>query len=250
MANSASGEAVLDRSARVLKAFSAARPALSIAEVAHLAELPRSTAYRLVAQMCSLGFLEAQADGTYRLGVLLWELATRASASTSLATLALPFLEDVNQVVQHSVQLSILEGSDVLILERLSRPGHAVNQATRASRLPVHRSSMGLVLLANASPAARAAYLRAHGDEAARSHPQLEQSLQSIRLQGFAVLESFIDAETTGIAVPVLDTKGTGLAALGVVVPVGYGAAEAAVMSLRTAARGISRVLRRATTSP
>ncbi|WP_394160733.1 IclR family transcriptional regulator [Galactobacter valiniphilus] len=243
MANSSSGEAVLDRSVRVLRAFDAAHPSLGVAEIAARAELPRTTAYRLVAQLAEHGLLEHVSDGRYRPGVVLWEVATRASAPTDLSTAALPFLEDVNQVVRHSVQLSILDDSEVLVLERLSRPGHAINQAHRASRLPVHRSSMGLVLLAHAADRERAEYLRRHGEAARATHPRLEHTLETVRLQGFAVLDGFIDAETTGIAVPVLGPKGRLIAALGVVVPVGYDAAEAAVMSLRTASRGLARAL-------
>jgi DNA-binding IclR family transcriptional regulator len=243
VANSASGEAVLDRSLRVLRAFDAAHPRLSAGEIAERARLPRTTAYRLAAQLSTQGLLERLPDHRYRVGVLLWEIATRASAPTDLSVAALPFLEDVNQVVRHSVQLSVLDNAEVLILERLSRPGHAINQAQRASRLPVHRSSMGLVLLAHAAHRERAEYLRRHGEAARATHPRLEHTLETVRLQGFAVLDGFIDAETTGIAVPVLGPKGRLIAALGVVVPVGYDAAEAAVMSLRTASRGLARAL-------
>jgi DNA-binding IclR family transcriptional regulator len=67
--------------------------------------------------------------------------------------------------------------------------------------------------------------------------------LDHIRRTGFATFDGFIDPETTGIAVPVLDARGSAVAALGVVVPTGYDATNAAVMSLRTAARGIARTL-------
>lgn len=243
MANSASGDAVLTRAVRVLQAFDAAHPHLTVAAIGERAGLPRTTAYRLVAQMSRLGLLAHRPDGTYRLGLMLWEMVTRSSDTQDLAVTALPYMEDVNQVVRHSTQLSILDASEVLVLERLSRPGHAVNQARRASRMPVHLTSMGMALLAHAPAGALDAFLRAHGTQARARHPDLRRELDHIRRQGYATFDGFIDAETTGIAVPVMDARGTALAALGVVVPLDYDAVPAAVMSLRTAARGISRSL-------
>jgi len=243
VANSTSGDAVLTRAVRVIQAFDAQNPQLSAAQIAARAGLPRTTAYRLAAQMTQLGLLVHRPDGSYRLGLMLWEVATRSSSTQDLASSALPFMEDVNQLVRHSTQLSVLDHSEVLVLERLSRPGHAVNQARRASRMPVHLTSMGMVLLAHARPGVLDEFLRAHGEEAQARHPQLRRELDHIRRQGYATFDGFIDPETTGIAVPILDARGTAMAALSVVVPRGYDAVPAAVMSLRTAARGIAREL-------
>lgn len=243
MANSSSGDAVLDRAVRVLQAFDASHPHLSVTGIAERAALPRTTAYRLVSQMAARGLLTRRPDGSYRLGLMLWEMATRSSDTQDLAAAALPFMEDVNQVVRHSTQLSILDGGEVLVLERLSRPGHAVNQARRASRMPVHLTSMGMVLLAFGAPQELEAYLRGHRELVTARHPELRRELDHIRRQGFATFTGFIDAETTGISVPVLDPRGRALAALSVVVPDHYDAVPATVMALRTAARGIARTL-------
>ncbi|WP_233556028.1 IclR family transcriptional regulator [Galactobacter caseinivorans] len=243
MANSTSGDAVLDRAVRVLQAFDAHHARLSVSALAERAALPRTTAYRLVSQMTDLGLLTRLPDGTYRLGLMLWEMATRSTDAQDLATAALPFMEDVNQVVRHSTQLSILDGGEVLILERLSRPGHAVNPARRAARMPVHLTSMGMVLLAHAAAADLEAYLARHRETVTAKHPELRRELDHIRRQGFASFTSFIDPDTTGISVPVLDQRGRALAALSVVVPIQYDAAPSAVMSLRTAARAISRTM-------
>jgi DNA-binding IclR family transcriptional regulator len=243
MANSTSGDALLDRAVRVLRCFDAAHPHLTVSQIADRAGLPRTTSYRLVAQMTDLGLLSHRPDGSFQLGLMLWELVTASSDTQDLATVALPYMEDVNQVVRHSVQFSILDQGDVLVLERLSRPGHAINQARRASRMPVHLTSMGMVLLAHSTTPVLDTYLRHHGPEVRRRHPQLVSELDHIRRTGFATFDGFIDPDTTGISVPVLDSRGSAIAALGVVVPTGYDATNAAVMSLRTAARGISRTL-------
>lgn len=228
----------------MLRAFDAGHPVLDVRSIAERAGLPLSTTYRLLAQWQEAGLIERSGEGRFRLGLGLWEIGSRVSGAESLASSALPFLEDVNQVVRHSVQLSILDGAEVLILERLARPGHAANPAGRASRLPVHRSSAGLVLLAYADPGVMRAYEERKGRRAAELHPDLPGLLAEVRRQGFAILDGLIDVGTTGISVPVLDARQRAVAALSVVVPAGY-PAESAVMSLRTASRGLARSLAR-----
>ena len=75
------------------------------------------------------------------------------------------------------------------------------------------------------------------------THPQLRRELAEIRRNGYATLDGFIDTESTGAAVPILDSRGYAVAVLAVVVPRGSEILPAAIMALRTAARGISRAL-------
>ncbi|MEV6181959.1 hypothetical protein ACIHAR_01565 [Streptomyces sp. NPDC052016] len=52
---------------------------------------------------------------------------TRASPTLSLRDAAMPFMEGVHDVVGHHVQLGVLDGDDVLFLERLSTPDAVIN---------------------------------------------------------------------------------------------------------------------------
>src|SRR5919199_4879925 len=80
----------------------------------------------------------------------MWELAQRASPTLSLREAAMPFLEDLHAVIGHHVQLGVLDGDEVLFVERISAPNAVVNYTRIAGRLSMHASSSGLVLLAHA----------------------------------------------------------------------------------------------------
>ncbi|MET9793798.1 hypothetical protein [Streptomyces canus] len=69
----------------------------------------------------------------------MWELATRASPTLSLRNAAMPFMEGVHDVVGHHVQLAVLDGGEVLFLERLTAPGAVINYTRIAGRLAVAR---------------------------------------------------------------------------------------------------------------
>ena len=150
MARSSSGESVLERTVRIFEAFAPGDTALQVSEIARRAGLPLATASRLGAELVQRGLLARDADRRVRIGVRMWELALRASPTLSLREAAMPFLEDLHAVVGHHAQLGVLDGAEVLFVERLSAPGAVINYTRIAGRLPLHASSSGLVLLAHA----------------------------------------------------------------------------------------------------
>src|SRR5262245_11740161 len=121
------GESVLARVVRIFEAFTAEDSALTVSEIARRTGLHVATASRLVAELVSYGCLARDSDRRVRIGVRMWELATRASPTLSLRDAAMPFMEGVHDVVGHHVQLGVLDGDEVLFLERLSAPGAVIN---------------------------------------------------------------------------------------------------------------------------
>src|SRR5699024_4115831 len=152
MKNSASGGTVLDRVLRILAAFDVHRRQLPIAELSRLTDIPLATTYRLVTQLTAEDILTRYANGTVGLGMRLWELAARPSPPPSLRTAALPLLDDVQAIFRQHAHRTTLDDQEVIVVERLSSRNSVGNQATVATRMPVHTVSMGLVQLAFQPP--------------------------------------------------------------------------------------------------
>ena len=244
VANSNSGDSVVDRVLRLLAAFPEGVTAIQLSELAARAQLPLTTAHRLVRQLAGHGLLDVGPGGSVSLGLRLWELANRNSPTLELRQAALPFMEDIQQVLNQNVNLAVLDGADVLFVERLSRRGSAVNRAQVAGRMPVHVSSAGLALMANQPRAVQDEYLDAFSGPVGRLSPaDLRALLDEAAHQGYAQLAGVVDPDTWGIAVPVLDRRKRAVAALGVVVPLREMRLQALVPALQTAARGIGRRL-------
>ncbi|MFF5254608.1 IclR family transcriptional regulator [Streptomyces leeuwenhoekii] len=239
-------ESVLSRAARILEAFSQDDPVLTVSEIARRSGLHVATASRLVGELVAHGFLGRDADRRVRIGVRLWELVTRASPTLSLRDAAMPFMEGVHDVVGHHVQLGVLDGDDVLFLERLSAPRAVINYTRIAGRLPPHASSSGLVLLAHGPTDLKervlAGPLTAYTPATPATPARLRALLAEIRRRGYAYCPGYVHAEALGIAAPVRGADGTVAAALSVIVP-NDASARAMVPVVRTAARGISRAL-------
>lgn len=244
MGNSGSGDSVVDRIVRLVSAFPEGPGSLQLSELAHRANLPLTTAHRLVGQLAAHGLLETGPGGTVRLGLRLWELVNRNSPTLALRQAAMPFMEDVQQVLNQNVNLAVLDGWEALFVERLSRRGSVTNRARVAGRMPVHISSAGLALMAYQDKAVQGEYLDQFSDPAGKvTRDAVRALISDTALQGFAQLAGVVDSDTWGIAVPVLDGRQRAVAALGVVVPLQELRLQALVPVLQTAARGIARGL-------
>ena len=239
------GESVVSRVVRVLEAFTPDEQALSVTEIARRSRLPVATASRLVAELAVHGLL-ARRDGAVRVGVRMWELAQRASPTLSLREAAMPFLEDLHAVIGHHVQLAVLDGDEVLFVERMSAPNAVINYTRIAGRLSLHASSSGLVLLAHAPVEQQervlAGPLRRLTPNTPTRAAQVRPMLADIRRQGYALCPGFIHVDATGVAAPVRDRSGAVVASIGAVVP-NDGNAYVHVPALLAAARGIGRTL-------
>ncbi|QHK18996.1 helix-turn-helix domain-containing protein [Pseudarthrobacter psychrotolerans] len=244
MANSASGDSVVDRVVRVMSAFPEGVTVLQLSDLAERAGLPLSSAHRLVRQLADHGVLDLGAGGSVRLGMRLWELVNRNSPTLVLRQAALPFMEDIQQVLNQNVNLAVLDGWEALFVERLSRRGSVANRARIAGRMPVHISSAGLALMANQPRELQIEYLGQFSDPSGKVTADVVRPLLAETAQeGFAQLAGVVDPDTWGIAVPVVDGKRRTVAALGVVVPLAEMRLQALVPALQTAARGIGRQL-------
>lgn len=233
--------------------FGPEHTALRVSELARRADLHVATASRLVEELVSYGWLHRDPDRRVRIGVRMWELASRASPTLPLREAAMPFMKDLHAVVGHHTQLSVLEGAEVLFVERLSAPGAVSNITKIAGRLPLHASSSGLVLLAHAPSALQedvlSGRLHAYTANTVTDPKRLRRILADIRKNSFVCCPGYLDERAAGVAVPIRGAGKDVIAALGVVVP-NDRAARMQIPALQAAARGISRSVGAIPTEP
>lgn len=253
MARGSAGESALSRHLRVLDTFDALHPFRTLVEIAEAADLPRSTAHRLLAELVAEGLVERGPERTYRLGARLWEYAARAPGLVGLRELARPWLAGVHRAVRQHTQLGVRSGRDVLFVERLSASGAVVNATLIGGRLPLHASSSGLVLLAHAPASARdevrASPMRRFTEATPTTPRELDRALRRVRSDGFARTDGWIHPESRGIAVPITGPDGAVVAAIGVVVANDATPVDPIVEVLAVASAGVSAALRSALTA-
>ena len=231
----------------VLAAFTRERPALTLSELARAVDVPLSTAHRLVAELCAWGGLERGDDARYRIGLRVWELGALAPRGLGLRQAALPFMEDLYEVVHENVQLAVRDDDELVFVERLAARD-SVEVLTRVGgRFALPPTGVGLVLLAHAPVDVQervlAGPLPRYTPFTITDPARLRRVLADVRRTGVAVSDRQVTADAVSVAAPIA-ARGQVVAALSVVV---RGDSPAAVRHLapgvRAAARGISRTL-------
>ena len=235
------------RAFRVLDAFADDESALTLTRLSEKTGIPLSSTLRLVQQLARLGALERLADGTFTVGIRLLEYAALAPRGHGLRAIALPYMEDLHRATRQHVQLAIREGDEGVIVERLSNPQAGKVLYYPGSRIPLHGTGLGLVLLAHSRKEFQAAYLTRELTLEPESVPlratQLRQQLQSIRDTGVAHFSRPLPEPAETVAAPIFDRTRQCVAAISVLGASGSldpRAVEPAVIAI---ARAISRDL-------
>jgi IclR family acetate operon transcriptional repressor len=125
-----------------------ARPGgASLAQVARGAGLPRSSAFRYLATLETRGYVERDGgDGVYRLGSAFLGGGPKVRA---LSEVARPLLEALRDRFHETINLGVLEGSNVAYLEVLESPMAMRFAARPGDRDYVHSTSLGKALMAH-----------------------------------------------------------------------------------------------------
>ena len=245
------GRSVTSRALAVLDAFDAAAPRLSLSEIAERSGTPLTTAHRLLAELTGWGALVRRADGRYEIGPKLWDLGLLAPVQLELRQIAAPFLSDVHTTIRDTVHLAVRDGLSALYVERISGRESVPVVSSVGSRLPLHATGVGKVLLAAAPPEVELEVLRTLTRITRNTVVEpgrLRRELTEIRRRRYARTSEEMSAGAASLAVPV-QVEGRGgpvvVAALGIVVPPQRRDLLRLVPVLEVAARGIGRELAR-----
>lgn len=121
---------------------------LTLTELADRAGFPRSSAHRMLSQLVAVGWLRR--DGTaYRLGPKLAELGSEARAHDRIYRAAAATMYTLRKRTGMAVQLSVLEGGDLLFLEKIGgRWADAALRTRVGQRIPVRETVEGVAISA------------------------------------------------------------------------------------------------------
>ncbi|WP_369136922.1 IclR family transcriptional regulator [Modestobacter versicolor] len=241
---------VIDRTLAVIGTFSGGRVRQSLSDIARRADLPVSTAYRIVGRLTEWGAIERDADGLYRIGLRLWEVASLAPRAMGLQRLARPYLQDLYETTHGTVQLAIREGSELVTIERLEHPRHARARPRVGGRYTLHATAIGLVLLAYAPDEVLeellATPLRRYTPRTFVDRADLVPALAEVRDRGYAVSDRQVDDEYVGVAAPVFGPDRSVVAAVSLVLRHSEASVPAMVHPARVTAMAVSRAVQQA----
>lgn len=242
--SSQTGRSVTAKALAVLSAFDRRTPRATLTEIAACADLPISTAHRLVAELVQWGALVRRSDGEYEVGPRLWALGLLAPMSRNLRELALPFMQDLAATTGENVHIAVRKGIHALYVDRIAGTRSVAIVSRSGSELPLHATGVGKVLLANAD----AGTFNRAMDRLVRvtpytvvDRPRMELQIAEVRRRGWADTSEEMTVGTCSIAVPIFDSREQVIAALGLVAASSRRGLATLVPMLQLASRGITR---------
>ena len=213
--------------------------------------LPKSSLHELLSVLVGHRFVELDPDTReYRLGIRVWESGQAYLRDRELVTETRPILGRIASAVDETVQLAVLEGADIVYLEKVDSSQVVRLQSYVGKREPAYMTALGKVLLAGIDEADLVA--RHEHQALAASTPytittlaRLVDESRRVRAVGFALDNEEFAEGLRCLAVPVRGHRGVMAAALGVAVPIMRGTPAQLGLILSLLANGAIDVSRR-----
>lgn len=212
----------IDRAAAILACFSPSQPELYVREVAAQTGLHKATAHRILMAMQYNDMVEQNpATGRYHLGLQLVRLGEHAIGRLDVSVIARPTMIDLAAQTGERVHLAVLDGDQVVVLDRVDGANSRVVPSLPGRLFPAHTTSLGKAILAAMDDAAVRSLL---GDRPLkRMTPKtpatvsaLLEGLRHARKKGYAISEEELAMGMSTVGAPILDRSGTPVAAINI----------------------------------
>jgi DNA-binding IclR family transcriptional regulator len=214
----------LERGLRILGEFSASTQTLNPSEVAKRLDIPRSSAFRMMQTLESLGYLSRQNDeADYRLGVAVLRLGYEYVASLELVELGRPIINELRDLTGCSVHITVRDERDVVFVAKAASSAAIFTSIHIGTRLPAHATVLGRLLLSGLSDEALEAlypeeHLQVFSEQTPRTLLELKTLLELDRRRGYAISQSFFEHGLSVVGAPVRDHRGSIVAVISIAI--------------------------------
>ncbi|HEV3171872.1 MAG TPA: IclR family transcriptional regulator [Actinocrinis sp.] len=234
----------LDRAAAILGAFDAEHRELTLSALVARCGLPRSTTHRTADRMIRLGWLDKPQD-RYRIGNRLFEISSLAPIRLELREAVLPYLQDLHSATKTTVQLGVLDGAQILVVEKITGHRSMPMLSQVGGIIPAYCSALGRAILAYSDTASIDAVLGAgmpaRTPRTLTTRAAVIRELTAVPARGWAVDREEGNIGVSCVAAPIFAPLGEVVAALSVTGPTALVRADRIGPAVRMAAAAASR---------
>lgn len=243
--------AVVGRTLDVLEALGDASEPLGTTDFARQLGMTKSAVFRILATLEERGYVTKDPiTARYTLGPRLASLGERALSSIDLRQVARPTLERLHAAFGETVNLGVLEGSEIIYIDMVEST-HGLRMAARiGSRHPAHSTALGKAILAflpeNRLDTALSATLPAQTAHTITNPAALREQLRATRARGTSEELGENEEGARCLGVPLFDLHGLPAAALSISAPdtrIDDARASDIARALRDASRDITRAI-------
>ncbi len=206
----------VERALDILLCFTDATD-LGLSEIANRISLHKSTVHRLLSTLESKGFVIRDPETEkYRLGFRVWELSANLTQSDDMASILLPEMERLRDMLGETVSLYVRDGNERIRIQAVQSNQPIRRVAPVGARLPLAVGASSKVLVAYADEMVREQILADPDWPDTVDRETYRQQLEQIRRQGYATSVEEREAGAAAVSAPIFNRQGKIVAALSV----------------------------------
>ncbi len=122
-----------------------------------------STVLKILDTLLMIGYVNKNSEKNYRLGAKLIRYANKNIEQIDLVELTLPFLEQLQQKIDETIHLGLLDNNEILYVNKLDPKHQTIRMSSKIGiTRPLYNSAMGKAVLAEFSEEQYTDYLEKH----------------------------------------------------------------------------------------
>lgn len=225
MSKSTASIQVIDRSARLLDAIAASAVPVSLKILSAETGLHPSTAFRILASLTDVGFVEKDGAGHYLLGKKLLRLGGKVRRGLDIREEAHDVMQSIRDEIGETVNLTVREGDEVIYIERVTPNRMMRVEQVIGSRAPLHVTAVGKLMLGDLGDHFIHAYsertgLKPYTRHTIGSQQALLKAVHDSAISGFAYDNEEAELGVGCIGVLIHDNTGKVVSGLSISAPI------------------------------
>lgn len=193
---------------------------MGVTEIARELGVAKSNAHRLLQTLVMLGFVTQDAErGSYFPALRTLQLGSASWLHENLRRLAQGPMQALSVQTRETLQLSVLDGDEVVYLHKIESPEPVRTVSRVGGRAPAHCAATGKAMLAcldDARVLDVSQRLMGHSERTVTDPDAFLAQIEAVRRRGYAVSEGEWHAAVNGIAAAIRDSRGRPIGAIGV----------------------------------
>jgi DNA-binding IclR family transcriptional regulator len=218
------GILVLHKALDILETIGEGRSGFTLPDLARALDLPKPTAYRIIATMESRGYIARKKSGHYQMTRKLSDMWQNESEEEALLRAAKPVMQRLGESCRETLNLGVLDAAEVVVISMVESPQSIRMTSKVGNRRYLHSTALGKVLLSGLPEKEVQRLIRIQGlprltPKTLVTQQSLAKELDRVRKQGYALDNEENELDGRCIGAGVVDKGGRIMAALSISAP-------------------------------
>ncbi len=209
----------LARGLSVLEAFTVDRRSLSLTEISRLTHISKGGAQRITYTLMELGYLARDDDKIFRLGPKAFSIGFTVLRSLEVRTMAYPYMKELSNKLGFTVNLSVLDDTQIVIIERIETKKVVDLNLQIGTRLPAYCTAAGKAILAFLPPERREEIIDGIEMDKITQYTisekrALSENLKETKRRGYSLNNQELSLSSRTVGAPIFSNDGRVIAAV------------------------------------